>query len=195
MNLLSLISLKKSLKYIAILFISLFLINCQSVLKAPTAKIFSATLPTPVIDTEKASNYPKADFNLQVTNLQGEMVKMENYKGKVIFLNFWATWCMPCVAELPSIDKLYQQFKNDDMVFFLISKEKIDLVKDYKHRKNYEVPFFINDSTSSIPVMYHSPGIPTTFIINKKGQVIKASAGAEDWDDKEFIQTVKELVR
>ncbi|MDG1476608.1 MAG: TlpA family protein disulfide reductase, partial [Vicingaceae bacterium] len=62
-------------------------------------------------------------------------------------------------------------------------------------RKNYEVPFYIQDENSKIPTMYYSPGIPTTFIINKKGEIIKASSGAEDWDDKEFIETLKELVQ
>lgn len=185
---------KKRLKYVAFGFIAILLSNCQPILKAPAAAIYSTTLPTPEIDTIKTINYPLADFNLQVTDLEGNLVKMENYRGKVIFLNFWATWCMPCVAELPSIDKLYNQFKSEDIVFLLISNEKLEKVKDYKQRKGYEVPFFIEDSTSKIPQMYHSPGIPTTFIINKKGQIIKASAGAEDWDDKDFIETVTALV-
>jgi len=185
----------KLIKYCVFIFIAMGLTNCQPILKAPVANIYSATLPTPEIDTVKTANYPLADFNLQVTDLDGKLIKMEDYRGKVIFLNFWATWCMPCVAELPSINKLYKQFKNEDIIFLLISNENIEKVKKYKERKNYEIPFFIKDSTSKIPNMYYYPGIPTTFIINKKGQVIKASSGAEDWDDKEFIKTVRELVK
>lgn len=169
--------------------------SCQPILKAPAAAIMSTTLPTPEIDSLNTDNYPIADYNLQVTDMNGNLVKMSNYKNKVIFLNFWATWCMPCVAELPSINKLYNQFKNEDIVFLLISDENIEKVKNYKDRKKYDVPFFIQDENSIIPKIYFSPGIPTTFIINKKGEIIKASSGAEDWDDKEFIDIVQKLVQ
>jgi len=181
--------------YSSFVFIALILTNCQPILKAPFAALISATLPTPDIDTVQSKNYPTADYNLQVTDLDENTVKMSNYRGKVIFLNFWATWCMPCVAELPSINKLYNQFKDKDIVFLLISNENIDKVKKYKQRKNYDVPFYINDENSNIAKMYYSRRIPTTFIINKKGQVIKASSGPEDWDDKEFVETVRELVQ
>lgn len=77
------------------------LTNCQPILKAPAATIFSATLPTPVLDSVQKDSYPLANYNLTVSDLDGNKVSMETYKGKVIFLNFWATWCMPCVAELP----------------------------------------------------------------------------------------------
>lgn len=178
-----------------LILIALIVTNCQPIFKAPAAAIMSTTLPTPKIDTSLTNDYPIADYNLQVTDLDGNMVKMGDYRNKVVFLNFWATWCMPCVAELPSIDKLYHQFKNEDIVFLLISNENLEKVKNYKQRKNYDVPFYIQDEKSIIPDIYYSPGIPTTFIINKKGEIIKASSGAEDWDDKEFVETLRELVR
>ena len=181
--------------YSTFVFIAFIMINCQPVLKAPVAALMSTTLPTPEIDTVQSENYPTANYNLQVTDLDGNTVKMTNYRGKVIFLNFWATWCMPCVAELPSINKLYNQFKNEDIVFLLISRESPEKVKSYQQRKKYDVPFYIDDEHSNIPKMYFSQGIPTTFIINKKGKVIKASSGAEDWDDKEFVETLKSLVK
>tara|TARA_B100000809_G_C15112950_1_gene521311 strand:+ start:794 stop:1381 length:588 start_codon:yes stop_codon:yes gene_type:complete len=181
--------------YSTFAFIAFIMINCQPVLKAPVAALMSTTLPTPEIDTVQSKNYPTADYNLQVTDLDGNTVNMRNYRGKVIFLNFWATWCMPCVAELPSINKLYNQFKNEDIVFLLISRENPEKVKNYQQRKKYDVPFYIDDEHSNIPKMYFSQGIPTTFIINKKGKVIKASSGAEDWDDKEFVETLKSLVK
>lgn len=169
--------------------------NCQSVLKAPAATVYSATLPTPEVDTTNNTQFPKADFNLKVTDLEGNIVNMQDYRGMVIFLNFWATWCMPCVAELPSIEKLYLQFKDEDIKFLLISGEAPGKVKNYKNRKKYTLPFLIENENSIIPKMYESPSIPTTFIINKQGQIIKASTGAEDWDDKDFIEVLRHLVK
>lgn len=186
--------MKKIIQY-SIIFSLLFAFwNCQPILKTPAATIMSATLPTPEIDSTQIDTYPLADFNLHVSDLNGEPVDMESYRGKVIFLNFWATWCMPCVAELPSINKLYNEFKEENIVFLLISNEKPEKVQRYKTKKKYEVPFMIQDRTSHIPRMYHSPGIPTTFIINKEGKVVKASSGAEDWDDDEFVATLKKML-
>ncbi len=162
-------------------------------MKEPAAKIVSVSLPTPEIDTTE-NKFPMADFGLKVKDLNGNIVNMEDYKGKVIFLNFWATWCLPCVAEMPSINKLYKQFEGQDIAFFIVSNETIEKVKKYHDKKNYDLPFHVQDKDSFIPSMYYSPGIPTTFIINKNGRVVKASSGAEDWDDKEFVEVVKKMM-
>lgn len=178
-----------NLLFIALLF-SLF--KCQ-LFKEPAAKVMSTTLPTPEIKDEQ-QDLVDADFNLQVKNLAGETVNMLDYKGKVIFLNFWATWCMPCVAELPSINKLYEQFK-DDVAFLLISNESLEKVKSYHSKKGYDVPFHVSDESSTVPRLYYHESIPYTLIINKEGKIVKSSLGAEDWDDKEFIAEVEQLLK
>ena len=187
--------MKKIIQQIFLIVIPLTLWNCQPILKAPASTIMSATLPTPEIDSVKTTEeLPDADFNLSVKTLESKLVNMHDYRGKVIFLNFWATWCMPCVAELPSINKLYNQFKNDNIVFLLISNETSEKVKSYKQRKKYDVPFYIIDSDGKIPQQYFSRSIPTTFIINKEGKIIKATKGAEDWDDDEFVEVIKKML-
>jgi thiol-disulfide isomerase/thioredoxin len=167
--------------------------SCQ-IFKEPAAKLMSTTLPTPEVEVKKANNLPNADYALRVKDLEGNIINMEDYKGKVIFLNFWATWCMPCVAELPSINKLYLEFKNDDVAFLLISNEQAEKVKNYHTKKAYDVPFHIIDNDGIIPSLYEHQGIPTTFIINRDGKIVKASSGAEDWDDDEFIEAINEML-
>jgi len=182
-------------KTLFLLFISFVLIQCQ-VLKEPVAAVLRGSLPPSEIDSlPPHNNYPIADYNLIVKDLDGNLVKMEDYRGKVIFLNFWATWCLPCVAELPSINKLYLNFKEKDVVFLLISNESLEKVEKYHNRKKYSVPFMLEDATSNIPLMYNSPAIPTTFIINKKGEIVKASSGAEDWNSDEFANSLNKLLR
>ena len=166
--------------------------KCQ-VFKEPAAVVMSTTLSTPEIEENEDDNLTEADFNLLVKDLEGNLVDMNNYKGKVIFLNFWATWCMPCVAELPSIDKLYSQFKND-VVFLLISNESFEKVKTYHSKKGFEVPFHVIDDSGKIPNLYYHESIPYTLIINKNGKIVKTSVGAEDWDDDDFIKELKELL-
>jgi thiol-disulfide isomerase/thioredoxin len=188
----SIISVKNLIQYSILIVIFLTLWKCQ-VLKEPAAAIMSKTLPTPEIDSS-ISNHPDASYNLQVKDLNGQIVNMEDYRGKVIFLNFWATWCMPCVAELPSIDKLYKEFKNKNIAFLLISNEELEKVASYHEKKEYDVPFHIMDQDGNIPNIYFSPSIPTTFIINKEGKIVKSTRGAEDWDDEEFVQVLKEMI-
>ncbi|MBW6484139.1 MAG: TlpA family protein disulfide reductase [Vicingaceae bacterium] len=187
---------------ILILFFFVFLFFSCQVLKEPAGKIMGSSLPAPEIETaptEEAENaikptYPLADYNLKVRNLDGSYVNLADYKGKVIFLNFWATWCLPCVAELPSINKMYNQLKDENIVFLLISNETFEKVAKYRERKKFDVPFHIIDSTGYIPRLYQSPSIPTTFIINKNGEIIKASAGAEDWNDEAFITELRKIL-
>lgn len=186
---------------LSLLVVLLLYTSCQ-VLKEPAGKIMSSSLPAPEIETTDevseeqtdAPKYPMADYNLKVKNLDGSFVNMNDYKGKVIFLNFWATWCLPCVAELPSINNLYNQLKDENIVFLLISNETNEKVARYRERKKYDVPFHIIDSTGYIPRIYQHQSIPTTFIINKKGEIIRASAGAEDWDDKAFVVELKKIL-
>lgn len=184
--------MKKAIFYIICFALFLVLWKCQ-VFKEPAAAVMSTTLDTPEIEEKEDEQLPNADFNLEVKDLDGNIVKMSDYKGKVVFLNFWATWCMPCVAELPSIEKLYKEFKND-VAFLLISNEATEKVKKYHAKKEYTVPFHINDAESKIPQQYYHQGIPTTFIINKNGKIVKASSGAEDWDDEEFIKQLKKMI-
>lgn len=187
--------MKNFILYIGLILVSILLWSCQSVLKAPVATIMSATLPTPELDTTSNKNhFPKADFNLQVKDLEGSITSMSAYRGKVIFLNFWATWCMPCVAELPSINKLYLELKEENIAFLLISNEQLEKVKRYHSKKGYQIPFHIIDEEGNIPNSYFSPSIPTTFIINKEGQIIRKSFGAEDWDDEAFVQEIRKLL-
>ena len=192
MRLSNIISVKNAIQYSILIVIFLVLWKCQ-VLKEPAAAIMSTTLPTPEIDST-TTNHPDASYNLQVKDLNGQLVNMEDYRGKVIFLNFWATWCMPCVAELPSIEKLYKEFKDENIAFLLISNEEFEKVISYHKKKEYEVPFHIMDQEGHIPNIYFSPSIPTTFIISKEGKVVKSTRGAEDWDDDEFIEALKEML-
>jgi thiol-disulfide isomerase/thioredoxin len=179
---------------IALILSTLLFWKCQ-LLKEPAAKIMSTSLPTPKIDSNITFNqYTLADFNLRVKDLDGNLISMSAYRGQVIFLNFWATWCLPCVAELPSLNKLYQELKEENIAFLLITNEDLAKAKAYHIKKKYEIPFHIIDQEGNMPKSYFSPTIPTTFIINKEGHIIRKSYGAEDWDDKKFIKEIRALL-
>ena len=101
---------------------------------------------------------------------------------------------MPCVAELPSINKLYLELKNENIEFLLISNEPVKKLKEYHLKKDYQVPFHIIDNEGNIPDIFFSQSIPTTFLINKEGIIIRKSMGAEDWNDEDFIESIRKIL-
>ncbi len=124
------------------------------------------------------------DFTLE--SIKGEKISLSQFKGKEIFLNFWATWCPPCQLEMPDIEKLYQKYKNDkDFVILTInvgeSKEKVmSYIKE--HNYNFEV---LLDTNSDISLKYKSRYLPTSVIINKEGEITNYRSGAMDFSQME----------
>ncbi len=133
---------------------------------------------------------PEASFE----NGSGEQVKISSLKGKVVFINFWATWCPPCRVEMPTIDKLYSQFKdNEDIVFLIVDADnKYAKSKQYLADNDLDLPLFV--PSGNIPYDYFSGALPTTVMINKKGEIVFRHAGAADYSDPKMVDFVKKLV-
>ena len=117
------------------------------------------------------SNNAKApDFNLK--DQYGVTHSLENYKGKVIFLNFWATWCPPCKKEMPDIENIYKEYGENkkDVVILGVNSEKENEVKKFLKDKGYTFPTLI-DENSEVMRKYFIQAFPTSFVIDKKGNV------------------------
>ncbi|WP_026837668.1 TlpA family protein disulfide reductase [Gillisia sp. JM1] len=141
--------------------------------------------------TEQSKN-PKADFNMSLINSKGERVEMEALRGKVIFFNIWATWCPPCVAEMPGINNMYNDMKGDDVAFIMLSVDN-DFQKaiDYNKKKGYD--FEVYKLAGSLPPMYASQAIPTTYVIDAKGNLALTHKGMGDYDSEEFKEFLTNL--
>lgn len=117
------------------------------------------------------SNSAKApDFNLK--DQYGVVHSLENYKGKVIFLNFWATWCPPCKKEMPDVESIYKEYGENkkDVVILGINSEKENEVKKFLKDKGYTFPTLI-DENSEVMRKYFIQAFPTSFVIDKEGNV------------------------
>lgn len=117
------------------------------------------------------SNNAKApDFNLK--DQYGVVHSLENYKGKVIFLNFWATWCPPCKKEMPDIENIYKEYGENkkDVVILGVNSEKENEVKKFLKDKGYTFPTVI-DENSEVMRKYFIQAFPTSFVIDKEGNV------------------------
>lgn len=136
---------------------------------------------------------PKTDFSMSLVNSKGEKVNMEEFRGKVIFINIWATWCPPCIAEMPGINNLYNDVEEEDIVFLMLSvDEDFEKAKRFREKKGFD--FEIYRSDGGLPQMYYIQSIPTTFIIDAKGGLALTHMGMANYDTqkfKEFLQTLK----
>lgn len=131
-----------------------------------------------------SDSFTKADFNVKLIDVEGNVVSLADFKGKVIFMNLWATWCPPCIAEMPSIKKL-KEYMGDNAAFVMVSLDKdFDKAKAFNTRKNYN--FSIYAPAQNLPEMYQSSSIPTTYIIDAKGNLRMIHKGMADYSTKDF---------
>src|SRR5690606_32895049 len=119
-------------------------------------------------------------------NPDGDVIELSDQKGKVVFINFWATWCPPCIAEMPSINKLHSEMKGNDKIEFMMVDVDNNRSKSEKFMKkrNFDLPVFT--PASSIPTSYMSGAIPTTLVLNKYGKVVFKHEGMGDFSNEEF---------
>tara|TARA_R110002074_G_scaffold393815_1_gene580709 strand:+ start:10123 stop:10755 length:633 start_codon:yes stop_codon:yes gene_type:complete len=142
-------------------------------------------------NTALLSNLDKADYNLKLIDRDGKTRSLEEFKGKVIFLNFWATWCPPCVAEMPSVDKLHEEM-GDDIAFVMVSfDDDFEKAKAFDKRKGYGLPIYA--PASNLPTMFQSSALPTTYIIDAEGNLALTHKGMADYSDPEFKEFLNSL--
>lgn len=137
------------------------------------------------------ANAPIAGAGFQMVDLEGNTVAFESLKGKVIFLNIWATWCPPCVAEMPNIQSLYEKVGSDKIAFVMLSVDQagVDKVKKFIDRKGFTFPVYM--PAGQLPQEFYSQAIPTTFIISPEGKIVARQEGMAEYDTKEvrdFLQ-------
>ena len=130
---------------------------------------------------------------IRFKDTKGKIVDLGNLKGKVIFLNFWATWCPPCLAEMPGVNKLYEKFKDDDSVVFILADADGNLVKSQKFmdKKHYQLPVYAVDS--EIPDVLFKGALPTTIVFDKMGRITYNESGAANYGDVNFIKFINRL--
>ncbi len=134
------------------------------------------------------------DFSLP--DLNGKMVRLADKKGKVIFLNIWATWCPPCVEEMPSMEKLHQQLKGEDFEILAVSLDKNGAEAVLPFMKKHKLSFTaLIDSEETLKYKYQTTGVPETFIIDQNGIIIEKVIGPRDWAAPEVIGYFRKLIQ
>jgi thiol-disulfide isomerase/thioredoxin len=127
--------------------------------------------------------------------LNGKNVTLGALKGKVVFLNFWATWCPPCREEMPSMETLYQHFKDRGLEFLAVDiQESGDDVGAFMEKYGLNFPAAL-DSSGNISNRYGIRSIPTTFIIDREGLILASTVGGRNWDTPEIFAAFETLLK
>ena len=136
------------------------------------------------------------DYNFTIKTLEGEAVDFNQFKGKVILINLWATWCGPCRVEMPSIQKLYDQVGKKNIQFVILSLDRDhDLPKIKKYVSLNKFSFPVYQPTGSLASQLSVPSIPTTLIIDAKGNIVDKKVGVTNFNTKKFIKYLEDLAK
>lgn len=132
------------------------------------------------------------DWQLRVMSYDGEYYNLKDFESKPVFINYWATWCPPCIAELPSIQNLYNQYR-DKVHFIFISNESPDVVNSFMQRRGYDLPLYV--FAGPVPDAFESSVLPTTFVIGSGGRIVLFKTGAARWDSKKVFRLMDRLIQ
>ncbi|GGW70647.1 hypothetical protein GCM10008085_23390 [Winogradskyella epiphytica] len=129
--------------------------------------------------------------NWQLRGDANTSIKFEETKGQVVFINFWATWCPPCIAEMAGIQELYDDY-NEKVVFLLITNDSFDTVEKFKQKRGFDFEVFnpLNQAPEELSVRT----IPRTFIINKKREIVVDESAALDWNNNKVRAQLNDLL-
>lgn len=147
----------------------------------------------PKLEKIVTANQEKANYAFEMLDTNEKTINLEDLKGKVVFMNFWATWCAPCIAEMPSIQKLYDKVKDDkEIVILTVEVEgKSDKVAKFMNRKNLTLPVVYPNS--AIPPAFFNGSLPTTIILDKKGNIAHTTTGMADYSGQDILDFLDEL--
>lgn len=135
----------------------------------------------------------KEDLNLVLTDLAGNHTNLADAYGEVIFLNYWASWCPPCRAEMPSVQQLYHHYKDQIKFVFISLEEPAEDSKNYLEQGGFSFPS--HQVESVIPTKIKPASLPTTLIISKNGTVELKKGGARDWNQKDVYELLDSLIQ
>ncbi|GAB2771167.1 TlpA family protein disulfide reductase [Salinimicrobium soli] len=142
------------------------------------------------ISEEKREVLTNYDWLLQ--DLEGERHTFRSSEGKVAVINLWATWCPPCIAEMPSFEKLYQEYGNK-ADFYFVSSEETGKLKKFLEKKNLDLPVY--QPLTAGPQQLQSNSLPTTFVISPSGEIVVNKTGAANWNDTKFKELLDDLAK
>lgn len=126
-----------------------------------------------------------------LSDLENQVKDFSGSKAKPVFVSFWATWCPPCIAEMPSIQTFYENY-GEEVDFYLVARDASSSVEGFMNKNNYTFPVYFE--ASQTPNLLDSNALPTSFLIHSNGEIIIKKKGAADWASESFFKEVDKLI-
>ena len=127
--------------------------------------------------------------DIKLSTLSGEKIDMEEFKGKTVFINFWATWCNPCIQEMPTINNAQSMFNGNDVVFLFASNEEIDRINTFSTKHSYKFRYVKLENMEELKIQ----ALPTTFIFDSDGELQFSETGFRMWDKQTNIDLISKI--
>ena len=159
---------------------------------------FNPNLDDSLISTKSENPNPKnskpANYTMNLVDQNGKKVSLEDLKGKVVFINFWATCCGPCIAEMPSIQKLYDRFKDNDEVAFVLLEAEGNKTKatNFMEKKKLNLPVYY--PAGDFPTEFFRGSLPTTVILDKQGNIAHITEGMADYSGQDIVDFINKVI-
>lgn len=133
------------------------------------------------------------DVTAELYDAKGESVNFEDFKGKIVFVNSWATWCPPCVAEMPTIEQLKQEMPEDEVVFVMVSYDRNPQKSlSWMKKKEFDLPVYF--PAQNFPSQFMTDAIPATFVLDRKGEILYTYLGMADYSKASFVDQMQKWI-
>jgi thiol-disulfide isomerase/thioredoxin len=174
--------------------VSLFVVRRYHQRKTEQASIvtpYDQLPPLQFPDVTKLPDYGKVDANWNFRTLDGKTANLSDFRGKVVFLGFWATWCSDCRREFSSIDDLQKKLGNVPVAFVLVSDEDAEKVRGFVERLPFHLPVYV--TSEKPPAVFATFELPTTYVVTPEGTVVYRHLGAARWNEPACVNFFREL--
>ena len=184
---------KKYILLFIIIFIGAILFFFEHFIEAPIS-ITDVQIKKNFDEKKSSVGYLAPDFSLR--NLKGNYESLDSYRGQVVVLNFWATWCAPCRVEMPSFEKLYRRYRSEGVAVLAVTLDKNAGPKIKSFVDEYELSFpILLDEEGEVEQLYPSMTIPFTYVIDREGRVVARVDGAKNWESNETFEAIEYLLK
>ncbi len=137
------------------------------------------------------SSYKDSDINkIKLKELNGQSIDLSQYEGKTVFINLWATWCKPCIQEMPTIESAQEKLKNENVIFLVASNEEVTQIEKFIKKRNYSFHYVHLENLEALNVQ----ALPTTLIYNQEGKLKFSETGFRMWDDPKNIDLITKIM-
>lgn len=182
---------KEMLKWIAM--IGFFLILwVTGWYKIVIVKVQQMVLATGIIQPDMDALENGKQVNAVFLDEKNQRVALEDFRGKVVFMNVWATWCPPCKAEMPEIQDLYGKLSSDSVVFVMLSTDRnFEKAIEFKSKNEYTFPIY--QQAENLPIELNATVLPTTYVIDPEGKIRMIQKGMAKYNSAKFIRFLREI--